>query len=167
MSVVASPTRNGPCPCGSGTKYKKCCRPKDEAARAAIAPAPEPRARIVAHRGQPLLISGRKLPPGVLDRAVDFYEAKDRGEGPARQMMRFVEPLLEAAGDDTASRQRALTLGTAFWNLAMCDGERRERALDEMIEQLAKEEPTAESFRAMAMDMIERHQTMFPAMHRR
>lgn len=26
--------RNAPCPCGSGNKYKKCCLPKDEAARA-------------------------------------------------------------------------------------------------------------------------------------
>lgn len=26
--------RNAPCPCGSGTKYKKCCLPRDEASRA-------------------------------------------------------------------------------------------------------------------------------------
>lgn len=26
---------NGPCPCGSGLKYKRCCLPKEEAARAA------------------------------------------------------------------------------------------------------------------------------------
>ncbi|MFT5083329.1 MAG: hypothetical protein ACI9Y1_001371 [Lentisphaeria bacterium] len=25
--------RNGPCPCGSGKKYKKCCLQKDEAER--------------------------------------------------------------------------------------------------------------------------------------
>lgn len=25
--------RNDPCPCGSGKKYKKCCLPRDEAAR--------------------------------------------------------------------------------------------------------------------------------------
>jgi hypothetical protein len=25
--------RNDPCPCGSGKKYKKCCLPKDRAAR--------------------------------------------------------------------------------------------------------------------------------------
>jgi hypothetical protein len=27
------PGRNAPCPCGSGAKYKKCCLPRDEAAR--------------------------------------------------------------------------------------------------------------------------------------
>lgn len=25
--------RNGPCPCGSGLKYKRCCGAKEEAAR--------------------------------------------------------------------------------------------------------------------------------------
>ena len=29
--------RNDPCPCGSGQKYKRCCREKDEAERAAAA----------------------------------------------------------------------------------------------------------------------------------
>jgi tetratricopeptide (TPR) repeat protein len=32
--------RNGPCPCGSGRKYKKCCAWKDAAARAAVSPTP-------------------------------------------------------------------------------------------------------------------------------
>jgi tetratricopeptide (TPR) repeat protein len=30
--------RNDPCPCGSGKKYKKCCLPRQEAARTAAAP---------------------------------------------------------------------------------------------------------------------------------
>jgi tetratricopeptide (TPR) repeat protein len=29
---MAKPSRNGPCPCGSGNKYKKCCLANDEAA---------------------------------------------------------------------------------------------------------------------------------------
>lgn len=29
-----APARNGPCPCGSGNKYKRCCADKDGAARA-------------------------------------------------------------------------------------------------------------------------------------
>jgi len=31
------PGRNEPCHCGSGSKYKKCCLEKDEAARVAAA----------------------------------------------------------------------------------------------------------------------------------
>lgn len=29
-----NPSRNGPCPCGSGKKYKLCCAPKEARARA-------------------------------------------------------------------------------------------------------------------------------------
>lgn len=72
------------------------------------------------------------LPPGVLDHAVDFYEAKDHGDGPAAQMMRFCEPLLEAAGNDGAKIDRALTLGMAFWNLAVFDDERRDDMLADL-----------------------------------
>jgi len=40
---MAKPGRNDPCPCGSGKKYKRCCRDKDEAAeRAALAATPPP-----------------------------------------------------------------------------------------------------------------------------
>jgi hypothetical protein len=76
------PSRNGPCPCGSTIKYKKCCLAKDEAAQRALAPPPQPASRVIHHRGRPLLVSGgRDLPPDVLDHAVEFYAAKDRGEG--------------------------------------------------------------------------------------
>lgn len=29
---MEKPSRNAPCPCGSGKKYKRCCLPKDQAA---------------------------------------------------------------------------------------------------------------------------------------
>lgn len=34
---MSLPGRNDPCHCGSGSKYKKCCIEKDEAARVAAA----------------------------------------------------------------------------------------------------------------------------------
>lgn len=44
------PTRNGPCPCGSGQKYKKCCLAQDEAREAAAAPpAPPPASAPAMH----------------------------------------------------------------------------------------------------------------------
>jgi hypothetical protein len=27
---MGKPSRNAPCPCGSGKKYKKCCLPRDQ-----------------------------------------------------------------------------------------------------------------------------------------
>ena len=40
--------RNGPCPCGSGRKYKKCCAWKDAAARAAANPPPPAEEEFIA-----------------------------------------------------------------------------------------------------------------------
>jgi tetratricopeptide (TPR) repeat protein len=34
---MSQPGRNDPCPCGSGKKYKKCCLPRDAAARPRVA----------------------------------------------------------------------------------------------------------------------------------
>ena len=47
--------RNDPCPCGSGKKYKHCCRDKDEAAeRAAVAAARAAAAAEYQERQAPL-----------------------------------------------------------------------------------------------------------------
>jgi hypothetical protein len=161
-----TPSRNGPCPCGSTLKYKKCCLAKDEAARLALAPPPPPRrSRIIDHRGRALLVSGRRdLPPEILDHAVELYAAKDRGEGPAAQMMRFVQPLLAACHDD-AERDQALNLGVLCWNLALVDDDEREATIAKLASSLADERLAAE-LRAYANDMVKRHEAMFPAMHR-
>jgi len=70
--------RNDPCQCGSGKKYKKCCLPRDEAARP----------RIVAEdRGEPFIADLRP----DLDEAVDrLLERLEFGAG------RSVEPEIKA-----------------------------------------------------------------------
>jgi hypothetical protein len=111
-----------------------------------------------------LLVSGgRDLPPDVLDHAVDFYAAKDRGEGPAAQLMRFVQPLLDGCDDD-AQLEKALNLGTVFWTLALGEDDEREELLARMQSTLPNERDAVE-FRAIANDMVKRHKAMFPAMH--
>jgi hypothetical protein len=138
---------------------------KDEAAQRALAPPPRPAARIIHHRGRPLLVSGgRDLPAGVLDHAVEFYAAKDRGEGPAAQMMRFIQPLLGGCDDD-AQLDKALNLGMVFWNLALAEGDQREELLARMLSTLPSERDAVE-FRTVASNMVKRHQAMFPAMYR-
>jgi tetratricopeptide (TPR) repeat protein len=76
--IMNKPGRNGPCPCGSGKKYKKCCLPGDEAARS----------RTVAEdREEPFIA---ELRPDV-DEAVDrVLERIELGAG------RAVEPELKA-----------------------------------------------------------------------
>jgi hypothetical protein len=158
------PSRNGPCPCGSTVKYKKCCLAKDEAAQRALAPPRQPASRLIHHRGRPLLVSGgRDLSASVLDHAVELYAARDRGEGPAAQMMRFVQPLLGGYNDDT-QLEKALKLGMVFWNLALGEDDTREELLAQMVSKLSNERDALE-FRALANNMVKRHKAMFPAMH--
>ncbi len=157
MSV---PGRNGPCPCGSGVKYKKCCLPKDEAARAAAPPA---RARVVNHRGGLLAASGDPS-PHVLDVAADHFERHEAGEGFAAQVMRFSQPLIEAAEGDLEKIERAMTLGMVFWNIAVAE-EGGEEMLAIALEHITKTEEDAAEFRALAASMVERHVQMFPELH--
>ena len=112
------------------------------------------------------MVSGGDLDPGLLDHAVDYFEKKDRGEGPAAQLARFVEPLLEAAGDQ-AGMERAFTLGMVFWNLALCEGDQRETMLADLARTIAKTGDDAAKFRSLALTMVERHRMMFPALHRK
>ena len=163
---MARPGRNEACPCGSKLKYKRCCLPKDEAARREAVPAAPPR-RIITHQGRPLLVSGggRDLPHALLDHAVEFFEAKDSGEGPAAQMMCFAEPLLDAAGDDEVGRQRALSLGVAFWNMAVCDEAEREEMLADLTGRIDEFGHDETELRALAATMVARHRMMFPVLH--
>jgi len=103
---MALPTRNAPCPCGSGVKYKKCCLPRDDVARAARAPP----GRLVQHRGSTFSVSGDPTPE-TLDLAAGYFEQKDVGEGYASQYARYSQPLVDAAGDDPVAVQNAMTLG--------------------------------------------------------
>ena len=105
---MTTPTRNGPCPCDSGVKYKKCCLPKQ--------PVSPPRdALIVKHNGQTMLVS-RGINAAHLDAAAAHFARRQRREGPAAQVLRFAEPLVAAAGNDYDRTQHALTLAMAFWN---------------------------------------------------
>ena len=79
-------------------------------------------------------------------------------------MTRFIEPLLEVAGPDERNIDRAMTLGMALWNLAICKGSRREQLLAALLEKMPEEDQ--EGFRQLASDMIERHREMFLAMHK-
>ncbi|MGD1083229.1 MAG: tetratricopeptide repeat protein [Verrucomicrobiota bacterium] len=72
------PGRNDPCPCGSGKKYKKCCLPRDEAARPRV---------LAEDREEPFIA---ELRPD-LDEEVDrFLERLELGAG------RSVEPEIKA-----------------------------------------------------------------------
>ena len=81
---MSSIDRNGPCPCGSGRKYKKCCAWKDAAARAAANP---PSA---AEQAEPEFIA--EINPAV-DAEIDrLLQRLERGEREHRSITHLFVP---------------------------------------------------------------------------
>ncbi|HTP29098.1 MAG TPA: SEC-C metal-binding domain-containing protein [Anaeromyxobacteraceae bacterium] len=156
---MSAPPRNGPCPCDSGVKYKKCCLPKDEAARAA----PPRRVHAVDHRGTSFAVTGNPSRE-TLDLAVDYFARKDADEGWAAQVARFSQPLIDAAGDNPVAVENAMTLGALLWNVAVA-GEDPDVALADAMKGMSLSDEAAAEFRAIAAGMVERHKQMFPALH--
>jgi len=80
---MSKPGRNDPCPCGSGKKYKKCCLPREEAARTTTARDEAPFVAV--------------LRPD-LDKAVDrVLQRLDQGEG--KRVKSEITELLEQNPD--------------------------------------------------------------------
>ena len=75
---MSKPGRNDPCPCGSGKKYKKCCLPRDEAARSQEAAA---RPRAGAQAGEKPYIA--ELRPDLDDKVDCLLQRLESGEGRA------------------------------------------------------------------------------------
>lgn len=76
---MSQPSRNRPCPCGSGRKYKKCCLPPQEQSPE-IAPGLSmkdlpPGSRIVEKNGQTYLLS-EGLDESVLDIVDSHYKGQ-------------------------------------------------------------------------------------------
>ena len=100
----------------------------------------------------------------ALDLAADYFEKKESGEGFAAQLMRFSQPLIEAANGEVDKIEKAMTLGMVFWNMAIANGG-GEELLAIALKHIAKTEEEAAEFRALAASMVERHRQMFPALH--
>jgi tetratricopeptide (TPR) repeat protein len=80
-----TPGRNDPCPCGSGQKYKQCCREKDRAAQAV---ADRVRATQERERPQAALRESQEL-DAASNAVVDLIEAGrlDEAEQAARRLL--------------------------------------------------------------------------------
>ena len=153
--------RNDPCPCGSGRKYKRCHVAEDEAKARSAAPT-----RLVEHAGEVFGVSG-DVDPGVLDLAADHFRAKREGWGPAQQMVDFIQPVLDATDGSLDATNRAMQLGTLWWNLALLPEVKRAGALEEFLALLPADEAVRDDLRKTTKQMIVRHEAMFPELHRR
>ena len=112
------------------------------------------------------MLVSRGVSDAQLAAADEFFAAKAAGRGPAADIADYAEPLLDATDGSPEQVQRAMSMATVFWNLAIVkeDAERRSR-LDEIVAKTFDTEDEREQFRSLARDMIERQRSMFPAMH--
>jgi len=75
---MTEPSRNDPCPCGSGKKYKKCCMFKDR-------PQPGPEELARAKLVQELMDYAGRYHKDVLPEAFDWFWG---GESPDEKFLR-------------------------------------------------------------------------------
>ena len=122
-----------------------------------------PAPRVVSHRGRLLTVSASPSAESH-DLAADHFERKESGEGFAAQLMRFSQPLIEAARDNPVAVQNAMTLGALLWNVAVA-GEDVDTALAHVMRGMSLSDDDAADFRSIAAGMVERHRQMFPALH--
>jgi hypothetical protein len=87
--------------------------------------------------------------------------------GIAEAMAAYVQPLLDQTDGSTQQMNSAFALGQLCWNLALLPEQGRDEALAKMRPTLKMDDDQFETFRrSVVVPMIQRHQEMFPRMHR-
>lgn len=158
IPAAMKPSRNDPCPCGSGKKYKRCHLAADQA---------EASARLAEDRtGRDRFVTSEGVSEEALAAAKEFFAARDRGDGPAQQMMRYVEPLLGGIPSEQ-DLNRAVQMGMTFWNLSLLPPGVREEATQKIEAESGLDAEGRTAFRQIAEMMIARHEAMFPELHKR
>ncbi len=80
----------------------------------------------------------------------------------------FAQPLIDQTDGSEEELQRAFALGQLCYNLALLPEDRRDAAITEMQRDLKMNAEEFEAFRRSVISpMIQRHQRMFPRMHRK
>jgi hypothetical protein len=148
-------SRNDPCACGSGKKYKRCHLESDQTlARERQS------SRVVERDGAQFMVSG-----GVSDddigAASDYFENRERRGGPAQQMIEFVQPLIDRSDGSKEQIEKALSFGMLFWNIAILPRAERAAAVEEVGRGIAQTDEDREAFRDLAKVMLARHDELF------
>jgi len=79
----------------------------------------------------------------------------------------YAQPLLDQTDGSADQMNRAFALGTLCWNLALLPEAERDKALGEMRPTLKMNDDEFDAFRRSVVGpMIQRHEEMFPRMHR-
>jgi SEC-C motif len=83
-------------------------------------------------------------------------------------IMAYVQPLIDKTDGSLEEMEKALAIGQLCYNLALLQGDSREKMLNELRQDLKMNDEVFDEFRrTVVIPMIQRHQAMFPRMHQR
>lgn len=114
--------------------------------------------------GERLLVSPN-VTSEQMELAAEHFRARREGRGPAKQMVDFLQPLLDDTDGSPEQMNRVMQLGMLWWNLATLPPGEREDLLTEMVNKVSEEDEVRQEFRRVAVAMVERHRAMFPRLH--
>lgn len=116
--------RNGPCPCGSGLKYKKCCLERKQAEAAEL-------------RLWQLQAELKEKLEKSLDKEVVLLEPNSHPIKMSEVILEFAEDMLRHS-DTRTEKKQAIEMACLAWNLALIkqqNDEEYERALAQLLKQ--------------------------------
>lgn len=83
-------------------------------------------------------------------------------------MVAYAQPMIDQSDGSAKGLETAMLISQLCWNLALSPPDSREQSLNEMQPKLKMNEADFDEFRRCVIaPMIQRHQEMFPQMHRR
>ncbi|HYQ29877.1 MAG TPA: SEC-C domain-containing protein [Polyangiaceae bacterium] len=148
-------SRNDPCPCGSGKKYKRCHLESDQTLARE-----QPSPRVVERADAQFMVSGG-LSDDDIGAAADYFENRERSGGWAQQMIEFVQPLLDKSDGSKEQVEKAVSFGMLCWNIAIMPRAERAVAIDAAEREIAKTDEDREAFRDLVELMLARYEELF------
>jgi hypothetical protein len=133
-----------PCSCGSGKKYKFCCRPSRS-------PLQEP----PPYRSE-FNLSPPSRPPVTPHRRYGIGDA----------LAVYAQVLIDETDGSTEQMRRAFDIAMVCWNMALMSESRREECMADFQTHTDMSDARFAAFRRVIVDpMIRRHAAMFPGLH--
>ena len=135
-------SRNQPCPCGSGKKYKRCCYQKKDNNEISLSKS-----------------FGQNLPEGAV--IADIPQKEKMSE----VLLEFAKPLTDECEDDKAL-YNALQLSSIAWNASFFPPKKRNKLIDESLNEHISDKNGREMVKEILLKMLSRKEKDFPNIKR-
>jgi len=139
---MAKISRNQPCPCGSGKKYKKCCYQKKDNKEITLSKS-----------------FGQNLPEGAVITNIPQKEKM------SEVLLDFAKPLIDEYEDDKAL-YNALQISSIAWNASFFPPKERKKLIDESLNEHISDKNGREMVKEILLEMLRRKEKDFPNIKR-